>query len=617
MYKQIVTIDAETYFSADYSLKLKRYNTSEYIRDSQFKLHCMAIKVDDAPTKVYYGDEIEEALAAIDWSNSALLAHNVSFDGFILSHHFDITPAYYLDTLSMARAVHSNSIRAGLDEVARFYKIGNKLPDVLQKTKGVLDLSPELAKQLGEYCAMDVDLCYEIYKLMRHRFIDAEMDLIDLTVRMFCDPVLFVDIPRAELALKKELEDRAALIAKTGHVEATLRSGLKFAAALESLGVNPPTKPSPSNPKKQTYAFAKNDLDLQELLEHENEAVRDLVAARLAAKSTIYETRTIRFIQAGSFRRKLPIMLNYFGAHTGRWTGGNKMNPQNLPRGGELRKSIIAPPGYHIIACDSAQIEARVLAWLADHALLLSLFASGQDVYKHQAAAIYRIPFDDVSQAQRFVGKVCTLGLGYGMGVDKFQYTLATGSMGPPVKLTIEVCREIVGNYRVVNLQIARLWSIMNENLGRMVNDIPCSMKCIEFHKDHLLIPNGIQLQYPNLEGNWDPIHEKYTEFRYYTLEEAVKKRMGLENSSRKMYGGLLVENVVQALSRVIVANQMLEIAKRYRVVMFTHDEVVCVVPDAEVEVAKGFMKEVMSTPPSWGESIPLNAEAESGKTYG
>jgi DNA polymerase len=92
---------------------------------------------------------------------------------------------------------------------------------------------------------------------------------------------------------------------------------------------------------------------------------------------------------------------------------------------------------------------------------------------------------------------------------------------------------------------------------------------------------------------------------------------MGLENSSRKMYGGLLVENVVQALSRVIVANQMLEIAKRYRVVMFTHDEVVCVVPDAEVEVAKGFMKEVMSTPPSWGESIPLNAEAESGKTYG
>src|SRR5580765_1098066 len=101
-YSQIITLDAETYFSAEYSLKLKKYNLSEYVRDSQFKLHCMAIKINEEPTKVYYGDEIEDALTGIDWTTSALLAHNTSFDGFILSHHFGIIPAYYLDTLSMA-----------------------------------------------------------------------------------------------------------------------------------------------------------------------------------------------------------------------------------------------------------------------------------------------------------------------------------------------------------------------------------------------------------------------------------------------------------------------------------------------------------------------------------
>lgn len=616
-YTQVVTGDFETFFSKDYSLKLKRYNLSEYIRDPQFKAHCLALKINDGPTQVYYGDEIEDALSKIDWSITAFLAHNVAFDGFILSHHYDIVPVYYLDTLSMARAVHSNSIRANLDSVATFYKIGNKMPDVLMKTHGVLDLSPELAKQLGKYCAVDVDLCYEVYERMRPEISDVEMDLISLTVSMFCDPVLLVDIPRAEAALKQELDDRAALIAKTGMTEKDFRSGEKFAVMLRAAGITPPTKPSPTNPKKRTFAFAKNDLELQALLEHPEEPVRLLVAARIAAKSTIEETRAIRFIQAGKFQRKLPVLLNYFGAHTSRWSGGNKMNLQNLPRDGELRKSIIAPEGYQIVWCDSAQIEARVLAWLADHAFLLNLFASGQDVYRHQAAAIYRVHFDQVTPAQRFVGKVCTLGLGYGMGVEKFQHTLATGTMGPAVQLPINLCREIVGNYRVTNLQIARLWSTLNDMLGRMVNNIPATMKCLEFNHDFIQLPNQIRLHYPNLEGDWDPIEEKYREFRYYTLEEAVKKRMELEHTSKKMYGGLLTENLVQALARIIVANQMLEISQRYRVVLFPHDEVVCIVPNEEVEEAKSFMLKVMGTSPEWGQNIPLNAEAESGVHYG
>jgi DNA polymerase family A len=618
-YQHIVTLDFETYFSAEYSLKLTKYNTSEYIRDPQFKAHCVSIKIDNEDARIYYGDSIEDGIRDIDWSTSALLAHNTAFDGFILSNHFGVVPAYYLDTLSMARSVHSNSIRAGLDYVAKFYGVGNKLPDVLDKTKGVRDLPLDLLLPLGQYCAVDVELCYEIYKRMLPSFCEAELDLIDLTIRMFCDPVLLVDIPRAELALKKELDDRAALIAKTGVPEKDLRSANKFASHLIELGVQPPTKTS-IRTGKLAFAFAKGDLDFQELLSNPDERVRDLVAARMAAKSTIEETRAIRFIQAGSFGRPLPVLLNYFGAHTSRWSAANKMNMQNLPRGGELRKAILAPPGMLIVSCDSAQIEARMLAWLADHDKLVELFRSGEDVYKHQAAAIYGIPVEEITSEQRFVGKVCTLGLGYGMGHEKFEYTLAAGLMGPAVKLPSHLCRSIVAKYRIVNLPIPRLWSKMGNALERMTTSIPSQYKCITFAKDEARLPNGVVLHYPNLTCDYQETEEFVQDnpnFRYYNLEEAVKKRMGFESKSKKIYGGLMTENLVQALARIVVANQMLEIAKKYRVVTMTHDEVVCVVPEQEVKEAEVFMRVVMSTPPEWCSDIPLNASVESGATYG
>jgi len=616
-YQRIVTVDFETFYSSDYSLKLTKYNTSEYIRDPQFKVHCVAIKIDEGPVTVYSGDAIDDALDRIDWDTSALLAHNTAFDGFILSHHFGIVPAYYLDTLSMARAVHSNSIPANLNAVASFYGVGNKVPDVLDRTKGLRDLPPEILSQLSEYCAVDTELCYKIFEVMRAEFSDAEMDLIDLTIRMFCDPVLLVDIPRAEAALKKELDDRATTIERAGVPLKDLRSTNKFASALLALDVCPPQKTSPRT-QKEAFAFAKGDLAFQELRTHPDERVRNLIEARIAAKSSIEETRAIRFIQAGSFGRPLPVGYKYFGAHTSRWSGSNGMNMQNLPRGGELRKAILAPPGMKIVACDSAQIEARVLAWLADHLELLELFRNGVDVYKHQAAAIYAIPIEEVTPQQRFVGKVCVLGLGYGMGAEKFQYTLAVGAMGPPVKLEDRECTKIVRAYRKKNSPIEALWTRMEDGLVRMAMPIVDTYKCITFHPDCVELPGGVLLRYPNFVGNQDKVTERYTSFTYCSLEDAVKRRMNkdIPIKEKKLYGGLLTENVVQALARIIVAEQMLEIAKKYRVVMMTHDEVVCVVNDSFVKDAEQDMLRIMSTPPAWCEDLPLNAEVTSGATY-
>lgn len=685
-YRQIVTLDFETYFSQEYSLKSKALNTSEYVRHPEFKVQCVAIKIDDQPVGWYRDRDVAAAISSIDWSTSALLAHHAAFDGFILSHHYGVVPAYYLDTLSMARALHSNGIRAGLDEVARFYNEGNKLPDVLPKTKGVRDLPDGLMTALGQYCAVDVELCRRIHVKMSSGFPQAELDLIDLTVRMFCDPVLRIDIPRVEAALLKERQDRMALINNSGVDLTTLSSSDKFADALRRFGVEPPTKISPRT-GKTTWAFSKTDLDFIELRVHPDQRVRALAAGRAAAKSTIGETRAQRFLDVGRDDKRLPVYLNYFGAHTGRWSAGNKMNLQNLKRGGELRKSIIAPEGHVIVVADSAQIEARVTAWLADDRELLGLFAAGEDVYKYMAAQIYNKPVSEITKDERFIGKIAVLGLGYGMGAAKFQHTLATGAMGPAVDLSYEECVRIVQAYRNTRLKISGLWAYMDFILMQMILKKAGEHRCLRWDNRHRIwLPNGLYLQYPGLSGtkverNVIPPPEKDSSGRvvfrssrprnpeqvlefhnifykdYMSMYARAVKNSGggtyeyggyevdseAEDQARqdeeyvtddtgkpkgkKIYGGLLTENVVQALARIIVGEQMLRISNNLketsgapiagsvearmvrRVVTMTHDEIVVCVPAEAGQATLDMMIEVMRTPPSWCESIPLNAE--------
>ena len=206
-------------------------------------------------------------------------------------------------------------------------------------------------------------------------------------------------------------------------VRAIVGSAEKCAALLRALGVEPPTKTSPTT-GKETYAFAKTDEAFKALLEHDDLRVRAVAECRLQTKSTLEEGRTERFIKIAE-RGTLPIPLRYYAAHTGRWGGDDKINLQNLPRSGELKNAIRAPIGYKIIDSDSSQIEARTLAWLAEQDDLTQAFEDGQDVYKIMASAIYNKPEADISKQERFVGKTTILGCGYGMGAKKFQAQLA------------------------------------------------------------------------------------------------------------------------------------------------------------------------------------------------
>lgn len=643
--ERVVAVDFETYFDKTFSLKSKEYNTSEYVRDPQFSVHCAGIKVGSQPTQVVWGqDNVKAALLAIDWSTHYWLSHHTHFDGLIAAHHFGIYPAFYLDTLSMSRALHSNLTRMSLDAVAKLYGVGNKVPSVLMKMKGHREIPEELREQATLYTKTDVELNVAIFRTQLKVYPERELRLIDLTVRMFCDPVFQVDLALAKEELDAEIADKAAKVDRLkefGIVEDVdeLQSAGKLAKVLRTLGVEPPMKISKKT-KELTFAFSQQDEEFMALGAHPDERVRDVIAARLAVKSTQGETRALRFIKAGSNGYNLPVYLNYCGAHTTRWSGGNKLNMQNLPRGERddsgaiiestvrLRRSILAPPGHVIVVADSAQIEARTNAWFWGETELVEAFRSGADIYSRFASAVYghevnrkkkiivdgKETYPDFEKG--FVGKVAILGLGYQMGPPRFQGTLALGMMGPKVFLELDECRHIVYNgYRKKYKNIVKGWATCEQVLYRMF------MKRITKAHDHydrfgpgglleydhqsIWLPNGLGLHYPDLDGETDPASFEVKNYSYRAVNEHTH-----------IYGGLLTENIVQALARVIVGEQMLEISDRWRVATMSHDEVVCVVPKNQADACLEDMIRVMSTPPAWAPDLPLAAEGGYAEMY-
>jgi len=393
---------------------------------------------------------------------------------------------------------------------------------------------------------------------------------------------------------------------KVSHEKTKLTSNPQFAELLQEYGVKPPVKISLTT-GKETFAFAKSDEGFKALQDHENPSVQALVAARLGVRSTIEEKRTERFISIGK-RGKLPIPLRYYAAHTGRWGGDDKINMQNLPRGSALKKAMCAPEGYKFVDCDLSQIEARTLAWLAEEDELVQAFDRGDDVYKIMASAIYDKPEEDISKEERFVGKTTILGAGYGMGAVKFRNQLKTFG----VELEQEECDRIISVYRTTYKKIPKLWRSAGRSLKQIMND-----KCTTFGRPDvitvegdkgILLPNGLHVKYPNLRTVTDELGD--TETLYDT-------RRGKAIVSTRIYGGKVIENVCQALARIVIGEQLLRVSKRYKVVMTVHDAIGCIVPEKEVEQGLKYVEDCMKTRPVWASDLPLDCEGGYGDSYG
>lgn len=658
-----VFLDVETFYDADFTLK--KLQTSSYIRDERFE--GIGVGVNDGEETVWMEwGEFREWSKTVPWERTAVGMHHAHFDGLILSHHFNIHPAFIICTMSMARTFGMEG-GVSLGALAEHFGVGHKGHEVEDaKGKRRKDFTQAEWLRYGEYCKNDVELTKAIFdKMMEQGFPEPELWLIDQTVRMFSEPRLFLDEPLLQEFLVDERKRKADLLERIQMDRKAIGSNETLAQAFRMLGAEPPTKLSPAT-GKPIYAFAKNDPGMQELLEDENDEIRFLAEARIAVKSTTNETRTERFLKMGANNAPMPVYLSYFKAHTGRWAGGDKTNFQNLgrvnkkkPKSGVLKKSLLAPRGYKVVAADSNAIEARMTAWLAGHEDLVAGFRENRDVYSDFASQVYGRAIDRIrnpeDEVPGFLGKVAILGLGYQMSWPKLSVTLLAGAMGgPPVQLlekdasTLGVnldkffndersmgrvetlvsrldrealaihcaCAEfIVKKYRKANAPIVELWASMEDVIETMTtaeegeeftfgpND------CLVIMRHRIRLPNGLYLRYPGLRQSEE---EQSFGSGYSYLGQYGKLR-------QKIYGGLLTENCIQALARIVVGEQMVSVKAKYGYdpVLMTHDEIAEIAPEDEAPLAYHQLVEEMKIAPSWAAGLPLHAKGGWSSSYG
>jgi DNA polymerase len=669
--------------SGAYSLSYM--TNEEYIRDTRFETIGFSIaRGMEDPVWMTGDDEyIRWQLNHIDFSNAYLIGHNMSeFDSLILSHHYGIRPKFYGCTLQMARRLHGGKVSNSLANLCKMYGIpekGTAVHDAINKRRA--DFSPGQLKAYGDYCSNDVARCRDLFFKFRNKFPAAELQLMHLFTRMFADPRLELDLDllkrmRSDLGKRKAyLLDKVADMLDIGvglphetrmqMVQRELRSDAKMAEILrEEFCIEPPMKYSPKRKDSEgnpllVYAFAKTDEAMQDMAEDDEDPdLQALIAARLGVKSTIAESRIERFVGIAE-RGPLAVPLLYGKTHTDRAAGGGKINLQNLtgvrsptvltpkntllstPKGFDrlhkynkkdnrimlpdgtiytndqvhvagMRDAIVAPKGKKIVVADSANIELRVCHLLARQMDTIAKIRSGVDLYCDLAEDIYGYPVDKkMHPRERQHGKVGHLQLQFQSGGGAFRR--AARIMGG-VKLTEGEAQATVDVYRRKHAEIRKFWRRCNDSILDMVNgrdEYLDDWGLIRIEHNRLVLPNGMGMEYYDLrqhqfEEDGDLV---------WVYDDKEKRRM------KKVYGGAITENVTQALARIVVFEQMLEIEKRWGsndngVVLTVHDEVVAVVDEDDAEDCQQFMLQVMSQSPKWWPELPVKASGGIGDRY-
>ncbi|MES2704823.1 MAG: DNA polymerase [Bacteroidota bacterium] len=689
MLKQLAVIDFETYYAPDFSLS--KMSTESYIRDERFKAHGAGIKINGKPTVWVTGRLLPQVFAKLDWAGIDMIGHNLHFDGTILNWRYGYTPKRYIDTLGMSRAMLGQHLpRHGLTYAAQAL-LGEGKTEGLAQTMGIRDLSPEQEQILADYCINDCDKTWGIFLKMHPHFPKTEYFTLDWVTRQFAQPKLLLDtnmlyeyidevkdlkaIAIEDIFYHNQFEDKLAYyvhhesetvwrglsdedrdetteqisrdqyldLRRNGYgadtltaeqhesARSILASADKYAAALEALNVVPPTKINAKG--KVTFAFAKTDEAHKALLEHEDPQVQALVAARIEVKSTIEETRAIKYHEA-SQRGEWPVDYNYAGAkNTHRLSGGKGGggNPTNLKRGGTLRKCIHAAEGKRLLVSDLSQIECRMVLWLGSQmpastggeAEALEVMRNGGDIYCYFGSIMYGYEINKKDHPlQRQIAKSAVLGLGFGMGAARFMdYCLTMG-----IKITAIEAESAVALYRNTFKGVVQLWRATNTVMKSAVENNGPDYDA-DPDRGGVHYPNGIR-QLPGVTLTRDPFFGhvalqsysglllKYPDLSW-DAEGQGTYRDG--NSRVKVFGGKFVENIVQHLARCVLVDMLRLIDPVYPVVMSTYDELVMEIDDDDESerIATEFVTRIMTQEHPEFPGLPLGVETGSAVRYG
>jgi len=412
-----------------------------------------------------------------------------------------------------------------------------------------------------------------------------------------------------------------------------IRSNKLFTKILQSILPAGESVPMKQGKNEMIPALAKTDEEFQQLLVHPCQEVRDLCNARLMAKSWPSHIKRIDNManQANASNGLLRVPLHYYGGHTGRWSGGEDINLQNLSGRGragqgthpliqQMRSLLCAPDKSILGIADSAQIEARLLAWYAGQNDLVDGFAKGEDIYSTFATElfqcyVYKALEDDpplikrVMKIKRGFGKDAILGCGYGMGANTFyQRCLANEDLRPLFEsgeYNYAFIDRLIKTYRSTYAKIPEFWESV-EKAFKWVIKYPYKRvyyrEWLYFENNngtvHLQLPSGRKLTY------------RHCALKHTTKGSQIRWHWG------HLWGGSITENIVQATARDLLAWWILEMEKiNLNVTFHNHDEIICMLRENDV---CGFddMLKIMRTGPDWANGLPLDAEGCLSRTY-
>ncbi len=616
---ETVVLDTETYFDKDYNLR--KLSTYDYVTDDRFEVLGWAGKEDG--DVAYFDRELPE----IHWNKVTVIMMNAKFDALVLALKHDIHPPFIVDVLDLARHIEprwSNSL-ADLCKRHGLIEKGDT-----KQFEGMHRDEPGKWIALAGYAMNDAERTYDLFNILLPKLSNPafELELATWTRNLFIKPVLGFDVDRARV-LKGQMQDEVTTaLERVGRTEKQIRSEAQFTEDLR-LAMDPEEPPFKQGKLKQLLAIAKTDPGYSYLLNHPREEVRNLMGARVGAKSwPIHIKRIERLRQmyraAGD---RLPIPLGYCRAHTGRWAGEEKVNTQNLTaRGHELavqtRTLIEAPEGYVLCITDQSQIEARVLDWLAEQNDMLRAFAEGRQIYCDFASKFcghrIRKPKKTDSEAvakwhgnYRQMGKIGILGCGYGMGWERcVEFAKNTYT----IVLSPNEAKALIKLYRRTHSMVVLFWEKI-ERAFRMATQTGQAYELeygLRFFRNGnatmIRLPSGRRLHYigAKVEGTT----------RYPQL--TMKNPRAHGEKKIHMWGGYLVENIVQAVSRDLLAVSILRIENELglRIPMTVHDDISIMVPENEIAVYQPQIEEIACDPPAWAEGLPIAVESKVSRRY-
>lgn len=622
MARRLVGLDFETYYDSK-TYSLRKMDVPSYVCDPRFEITLVAVKEGHNRSFIVDAPDIPRYLKDLgDPNDVTLYGHNLMFDACIASWVLNWRAGLNVCTLALARQTIAKDLRSlALASVAKYLGLQEK-GTVLASVDGMRRHDIIQSGRWAAYCEYargDIDIAYDIYNRLAPLVPPEEHVIADMVLRMATEPMFKLDYQLlqdhyAEVVDQKQHLLAQAMLAGGLHGREDLMSNDKFATVLESLGVDPPTKVSLTT-GRETWAFAKSDEEMRELTEHEDPCVQAVVAARLGHKSTIEETRAARYLNISTLnfpafgQGLFPVPLKVSGAHTHRLSGEWKLNAQNMGRKSKLRKALRAPDGYVVVVGDESQIEARMTAVFAGQWDLVDQFARNLDPYSIMATKIFKVPVTKADKPRRFVGKQTILSAQYGVGHNKFYSATRAKARDEGVEflLTLEECENVITTYRTETFYITEMRARLNKCIPLMA-DPNCNFAIgpITFLHNKIRLPNGHylyyeKLRYDTVSGNWI--------FTY-------------QGNWKRLYGGKLLENIIQALARVVVMQAMLRLRKQVaalggRIVMQCHDELVLIVPLQHEALAKQILEAELTRTVEWMPRLPVACEVHSGFTYG